>query len=142
MMARGYAFKQAAAASLPSSGASTPLDSSATATPSASGSSKPLLLATIDISAIPYLSVEDEQALIRYYLGTVARTCAGFGLPEVVEATCVSYVKRFYLWNTCMDYHPRKIMSVWNASCGSTRSGADDRGVRLSSHSPGRPVSS
>lgn len=66
----------------------------------------------IDLSTVPYLTVEDEQSLVAYYVSTVARTCAGFGFPEVIEATTISYLKRFYIWNTCMDYHPRKIMSV------------------------------
>lgn len=61
---------------------------------------------------MPYLEPEDELLLIRYYASTLPRTCAGFGFPEGIEATAVSYLKRFYLWNTCMDYHPRKVMCV------------------------------
>lgn len=54
--------------------------------------------------------MEDELALIAYYLSTVPPTCAGFGTNATVEATTILYFKRFYLVNTCMDYHPRKIM--------------------------------
>ncbi|CDZ98165.1 Cdk activating kinase (CAK)/RNA polymerase II transcription initiation/nucleotide excision repair factor TFIIH/TFIIK, cyclin H subunit [Phaffia rhodozyma] len=57
-----------------------------------------------------YLSTEDESLLVSFYISSIPKTCAGFGLPEVVEATAISYLKRFYLWNTCMDYHPRKVM--------------------------------
>lgn len=28
----------------------------------------------------------------------------------MVEATAMTYLKRFYLRNTCMDYHPKNIM--------------------------------
>ncbi|KAL7415381.1 cyclin-like protein [Mrakia frigida] len=59
---------------------------------------------------INYLTVEDELALIAYYISTVPPTCAGFGASLTVEATTILYLKRFYLVNTCMDYHPRKIM--------------------------------
>jgi hypothetical protein len=57
-------------------------------------------------------SPADELLLIRYYSSTIPRTCAGFGFPEGIEATATSYFKRFYLWNTTMDYHPRKVMCV------------------------------
>lgn len=61
---------------------------------------------------IQYLTPDDEVLLVSFYVSSIPRTCAGFGLPEVVEATAISYLKRFYLWNTCMDYHPRKVMFV------------------------------
>ena len=58
-----------------------------------------------------YLSVGDELLLLRFYLSqasTIIRT--GFGLPEVVESTAMSYLKRFYLKNSVMEWHPRIIM--------------------------------
>ncbi|ORX39396.1 putative cyclin-dependent protein kinase regulator [Kockovaella imperatae] len=58
-----------------------------------------------------YLSVQDEQLLLRFYLSqasTIIRQ--GFGLPEVVESTAMSYLKRFYLKNSVMEWHPRIIM--------------------------------
>lgn len=33
-----------------------------------------------------------------------------FRFPEEVEATAVSYLKRFYLKNTVMDWHPKNVM--------------------------------
>jgi cyclin H len=35
--------------------------------------------------------------------------CARIGLAEEVEATAVSYLKRFYLKNTVMDWHPMNV---------------------------------
>lgn len=32
--------------------------------------------------------------------------------PEEVEATGISYLKRFYLKNTVMDWHPKNVMCV------------------------------
>ena len=37
---------------------------------------------------------------------------SGFGLPEVVESTAMSYLKRFYVKSSVMEWHPRIIMSV------------------------------
>lgn len=56
--------------------------------------------------------MEEEQALIRYYLTRVNQLVKAFMLPEAVEATTITYIKRFYLRNTCMDYHPKNIMCV------------------------------
>lgn len=36
--------------------------------------------------------------------------CGAFKYPEIVTATAMTYLKRFYLRNTCMDYHPKNIM--------------------------------
>jgi hypothetical protein len=77
-----------------------------------SSSSTPAPPAIQDLSTVPYLEPADELLLIRYYSSTIPRTCAGFGFPEGIEATATSYFKRFYLWNTTMDYHPRKVMCV------------------------------
>ncbi|KAG0151237.1 hypothetical protein CROQUDRAFT_57206 [Cronartium quercuum f. sp. fusiforme G11] len=63
-------------------------------------------------SAIEYLTVSDELSLVTFYLTKISQLCRAsfFRLPETVEATAMSYLKRFYLRNTCMDYHPKNIM--------------------------------
>lgn len=61
-------------------------------------------------SDIPFLSVDDELALITYYLVKVGQIVRAFGLPELVEGTATTYVKRFYLRNTCMDFHPKNVV--------------------------------
>ena len=61
-------------------------------------------------SSIPFLSVDDELALITYYLVKVGQIVNALRLPELVESTATSYVKRFYLRNTCMDFHPKNIV--------------------------------
>lgn len=61
--------------------------------------------------AATYLTVNDELLLLRFYCSQVSRICReGFGLPEVVESTAISYVKRFYLKNSVMEWHPKIIM--------------------------------
>lgn len=66
--------------------------------------------ASSSTSPTEYLNVDEEQALIAYYLSRVRQLVKAFGLPELVEATTLTYIKRFYLRNTCMDYHPKNIM--------------------------------
>ncbi|GAA5891756.1 hypothetical protein JCM6882_006196 [Rhodosporidiobolus microsporus] len=61
-------------------------------------------------SEIEYLTVQDELALVTYYLSQITPMCGAFKLPEMVPATAMSYLKRFYLRNTCMDYHPMEVL--------------------------------
>ncbi|KAK3077252.1 hypothetical protein LTS18_010818, partial [Coniosporium uncinatum] len=61
---------------------------------------------------IDCLTVEEEQKLVEYYCSA----CLGMGqkkplqLPVSVVATAVQYLKRFYLTNSPMTYHPKQIM--------------------------------
>jgi cyclin H len=57
-----------------------------------------------------YLSVEDELLLLRQYLTQAALVRQSFYLPEYVESTAMTYLKRFYLRNSVMDWHPKAIM--------------------------------
>ncbi|GAA5977908.1 hypothetical protein JCM11641_004326 [Rhodosporidiobolus odoratus] len=57
-----------------------------------------------------YLTVSDELSLVTYYLTQASAMCGAFQFPEMVSATSISYLKRFYLRNTCMDYHPKNVM--------------------------------
>ncbi|POV93953.1 hypothetical protein PSTT_17107 [Puccinia striiformis] len=63
-------------------------------------------------SQIEYLTVQDELELVTFYLSKISQLCRAsiFNFPETVEATAMSYLKRFYLRNTCMDYHPKNII--------------------------------
>jgi cyclin H len=59
---------------------------------------------------IQYLTVADELSLVVYYLAQLVRLCKTYKFPLPVESTAMTYVKRFYLRNTCMDYHPKNVM--------------------------------
>jgi len=48
--------------------------------------------------------------LVKLYLTKIPQLCAMFRFPEEVEATAISYLKRFYLKNTVMDWHPKNVM--------------------------------
>lgn len=53
----------------------------------------------------------DELLLVRFYCSHTSTICRqGFGLSEVVEATAIAYIKRFYLKNSVMEWHPKSIM--------------------------------
>lgn len=58
-----------------------------------------------------YPSVEEELKLVNFYCDQASKICRqGFGVPEYVESTTISYIKRFYLKNSVMEWHPKNIM--------------------------------
>ncbi|ORY00404.1 cyclin-like protein [Basidiobolus meristosporus CBS 931.73] len=57
-----------------------------------------------------YLNVQDEMALVGFYETKVRDFCKAFQFPNKVKATAITYMKRFFLYNTVMDYHPKTIM--------------------------------
>ncbi|CAB4401031.1 unnamed protein product [Rhizophagus irregularis] len=68
-------------------------------------------------SEIEYLKMEDELALCNYYQTQIPLVDSKFPeeiqknkFTDKVKASAITYVKRFYLRNTMMDYHPRDIM--------------------------------
>ena len=58
-------------------------------------------------------TVEEENDLIIYYLLQLKPICNMFRFPEIVEATTITYIKRFYLFNSVIDVHPKRIMYVY-----------------------------
>ncbi|KZV92240.1 cyclin-like protein [Exidia glandulosa HHB12029] len=61
-------------------------------------------------NALEFLSSADELALVRLYATKIPQLSAHFRFSEEIEATGISYLKRFYLKNTVMDHHPKNIM--------------------------------
>lgn len=59
---------------------------------------------------VTYLTVADEQNLVKFYLNKIPQLAKAFQFPEAVASTAMTYLKRFYLRNTCMDYHPKNVM--------------------------------
>lgn len=59
---------------------------------------------------IEFLTAEDEYALVKLYVGKISQLCSHFRFDEEVEATAMTYLKRFYLKNTVMDWHPKNVM--------------------------------
>ncbi|KAG6846005.1 hypothetical protein H0H87_011053 [Tephrocybe sp. NHM501043] len=56
---------------------------------------------------VSFLSADDELLLVKLYITKITQLCGHFRFPEEVEATAITYLKRFYLKNTVMDWHPK-----------------------------------
>ena len=63
-------------------------------------------------SDVQFVNAEEEQLLVKLYISKITALCSHFRFPEEVEATATSYLKRFYLKNTVMDWHPKNVMYV------------------------------
>ncbi|EGN98756.1 hypothetical protein SERLA73DRAFT_107872 [Serpula lacrymans var. lacrymans S7.3] len=61
-------------------------------------------------STVSFLDADEEQLLVKLYISKIPQLCGHFRFPEEVEATAISYLKRFYLKNTVMDWHPKNVM--------------------------------
>ncbi|TRM65744.1 cyclin-like protein [Schizophyllum amplum] len=61
-------------------------------------------------SAVQFLIPDEELLLVKLYASKIPQMCQLFRFPEEVEATAISYMKRFYLKNTVMDWHPKNVM--------------------------------
>ncbi|KAF9229451.1 cyclin-like protein [Gyrodon lividus] len=59
---------------------------------------------------VSFLNAEDEHLLVKLYITKIPQLCGHFRFPEEVEATAITYLKRFYLRNTVMDWHPKNVM--------------------------------
>jgi len=59
-----------------------------------------------------YLTVEEENSLLRFYEQQLQDFCIKFEppMPHCVIGTAHNYFKRFYLYNSPMDYHPKEIL--------------------------------
>ncbi|KAG1174841.1 hypothetical protein G6F70_004503 [Rhizopus microsporus] len=56
-----------------------------------------------------FLSAKEELALCRFYEKQLEGMCKHLKFSDMVMATAVIYMKRFFLYNTVMDYHPKDI---------------------------------
>ncbi|KAJ3554699.1 hypothetical protein NM688_g2974 [Phlebia brevispora] len=61
-------------------------------------------------SEVLFLSADEENLLVKLYVSKITQLCGLFRFPEEVEATAMTYLKRFYLKNTVMDWHPKNVM--------------------------------
>ena len=59
-----------------------------------------------------FLTEDEELLLVKLYITKIVQLCGLFRFPDEVEATAISYLKRFYLKNTVMDWHPKNVMRV------------------------------
>lgn len=59
-----------------------------------------------------YLTMPEERLLVQHYEYVLKEFCGKFSpsMPKYVVGTTMAYMKRFYLENSVMDYHPRDVM--------------------------------
>lgn len=59
-----------------------------------------------------YLTMAEERQLVQHYEYVLKDFCGKFSpaMPKYVVGTTMAYMKRFYLENSVMDYHPRDVM--------------------------------
>lgn len=57
-----------------------------------------------------YVTVEEEMILVNFYAHKVNEIGNVFKLPSHVKASAIMYLKRFYLVNSVLMYHPKLIM--------------------------------
>ncbi|KZS92934.1 cyclin-like protein [Sistotremastrum niveocremeum HHB9708] len=62
-------------------------------------------------STVQFVTQQEELSLVKLYASKLPQLCfSSFKLPEHVCATAVTYLKRFYLRNSVMDWHPKNVM--------------------------------
>ncbi|KAI1308757.1 hypothetical protein EDD11_004166 [Mortierella claussenii] len=59
---------------------------------------------------LKFLKVDEELALLGFYERKIVQIFRHWKLPSYVTATAIVYMKRFFLENTVMDYHPKDVM--------------------------------
>lgn len=61
-----------------------------------------------------FLSSEEERLLLKQYELHLKEFCKRFSppMPKGVVGTAFHYFKRFYLYNSSMDYHPKEILAT------------------------------
>ncbi|KAG0341978.1 hypothetical protein BG004_005798 [Podila humilis] len=68
-------------------------------------------LSTSDLPTnLNFLSVDEELALIGFYERKIVQIFRFWKLPSYATATSIAYMKRFFLENTPMEYHPKDVM--------------------------------
>uniref|UniRef100_A0A7C9DS43 [RNA-polymerase]-subunit kinase n=1 Tax=Opuntia streptacantha TaxID=393608 RepID=A0A7C9DS43_OPUST len=61
-------------------------------------------------SRVKPLSVEEEQVLRVFYEYKIQVVCGAFKFPHKIQATALTYYKRFYLRWSVMEHHPKTVM--------------------------------
>ncbi|CAG7816308.1 unnamed protein product [Allacma fusca] len=59
-----------------------------------------------------FLTTDEEKIMLNYFEGHLKDFCSKFSppMPKNVVGTACAYFKRFYLYNSVMDYHPKEIL--------------------------------
>ncbi|POS82502.1 hypothetical protein EPUL_004237 [Erysiphe pulchra] len=61
---------------------------------------------------VEYLTVEEELKLLAFYCRQTLQLGDHLNLPSDVKATAIQFLKRFYITNSLMTYHPTDILKT------------------------------
>ncbi|RKF63654.1 Cyclin CCL1 [Erysiphe neolycopersici] len=61
---------------------------------------------------VEYLTVEEELKLLAFYCRQTLQLGDHLNLPSDVKATTIQFLKRFYITNSLMTYHPTDILKT------------------------------
>ncbi|GAB2218721.1 hypothetical protein Droror1_Dr00001950 [Drosera rotundifolia] len=56
------------------------------------------------------LNIDEEQGIRVFYENKIQEVCRAFMFPHKIQATAITYFKRFYLLWSVMQHHPKNIM--------------------------------
>ncbi|ODV93819.1 hypothetical protein PACTADRAFT_51567 [Pachysolen tannophilus NRRL Y-2460] len=66
-----------------------------------------LMFESVDVET---LTIEEELLLINFFARKAVGLANMFKMPSQVRGTAISFLKKFYLVNSVMEYHPKNIM--------------------------------
>ncbi|PVU85997.1 hypothetical protein BB561_003206 [Smittium simulii] len=61
-------------------------------------------------NAVEHISAKEEQLMVAFYETKIKDYVKVYRFNKNIGATAIIYLKRFYLHNTVLDYHPKQIM--------------------------------
>ncbi|CCH44566.1 Cyclin CCL1 [Wickerhamomyces ciferrii] len=64
----------------------------------------------VDSSQIERVTVDEEQKLISFHSRRIIMLAKYFNMPSQVRATAISFLRKFYLVNSVMEYHPKLVL--------------------------------
>ncbi|PVU86430.1 hypothetical protein BB560_006723 [Smittium megazygosporum] len=62
------------------------------------------------IEKIEYLTAEEERNMVGFYETKIRDYAKVFKFNKNISATAIMFLKRFYIHNTVLDYHPKQTM--------------------------------
>lgn len=64
----------------------------------------------VDPFQIEKVTLEEELQLISFHSRRISALAKHFNMPSQVRATAISFLRKFYLVNSVMEYHPKLIL--------------------------------
>lgn len=61
-------------------------------------------------SLLDLISLEEEIKYLNFYSKNIIQAANFFRMPTQVRATAISFFKKFYLYNSVMQYHPKNVL--------------------------------